>query len=123
MNLIPTEQAERAAKEYLESIQHENDGNLRHATDDFKAGISQANTLFAEKYLPVLGDAKKSNERLIALVEEIESTLFHHNHSVEGWHLNGNLEPMMNFVADFDMDAINEAKSTLSKLNELLNDK
>jgi len=63
---------------------------------------------------------KKENEQLRELVKElvntlenIEGTLFHHNHSIEGWHLNGDLEPIMNFVSDFNMDVIKQAKQLL----------
>lgn len=57
--------------------------------------------------------------RLIALVEDIESTLFHYNHSIDGWHLSGETEPIMNFVADFDMEALTEAKQTLQALTSV----
>jgi len=56
---------------------------------------------------------------LIALVEEIESTLFHHNHAIDGWHLSGETEPIMNFVANFNMEALTEAKALLQALTSV----
>ncbi len=50
---------------------------------------------------------------LIELIEDIDDTLFHYNYSIVGWHLNGEHEPIMNFVADFDMDILTKAKSLL----------
>lgn len=57
--------------------------------------------------------------KLVLLLEEIDSTLFHHNHSIDGWHLNGDLEPIMNFVNDMDLEPITEAKEILTKYNHL----
>ena len=57
-------------------------------------------------------------EKLIALVEDIDSTLFHHNYTIDGYHLNGNTEPIMNFVADFDMEALTEAKKAIQSLTQ-----
>ena len=60
-----------------------------------------------------------SLSKLVLLLEEIDSTLFHHNHSIDGWHLNGDLEPIMNFVNDMDLEPITEAKELLTKHNHL----
>lgn len=54
--------------------------------------------------------------RLLCLVTDIDSTLFHHNHSVDGWHLNGDLEPIMNFVAEMDMQAIPDTSDYLESI-------
>lgn len=55
-------------------------------------------------------------ERLTATLTDIDRTLFHHNHSVVGWHLNGDLEPIMNFVSDFDMDSLSESSKLIEKV-------
>lgn len=60
-----------------------------------------------------------SLSKLVLLLEEIDSTLFHHNHSIDGWHLNGDLEPIMNFVNDMDLEPITKAKELLTKHNHL----
>lgn len=60
-----------------------------------------------------------SLSKLVLLLEEIDSTLFHHNHSIDGWHLNGDLEPIMNFVNDMDLEPIAKAKEILTKHNHL----
>ena len=64
-------------------------------------------------------DLVDSLSKLVLLLEEIDSTLFHHNHSIDGWHLNGDLEPIMNFVNDMDLEPITEAKELLTKYNHL----
>lgn len=56
---------------------------------------------------------RKALRELVELVEDIDDTLFQHNYSIVGWHLNGEQEPIMNFVADFDMDILTKAKSLL----------
>lgn len=60
-----------------------------------------------------------SLSKLVLLLEEIDSTLFRHNHSIDGWHLNGDLEPIMNFVNDMDLEPITEAKELLTKYKHL----
>jgi hypothetical protein len=58
-------------------------------------------------------------KRTVDLLNDINSTLFHHNHSVDGWHLNGDLEPIMNFVAEMDIEAISEAEKLIKQATEL----
>ena len=57
---------------------------------------------------------KKQVEELSNVLIDIDNTLFHHNYSVDGYHLNGEKEPIMNFVADFDMNVIRD-KQQLNK--------
>ena len=54
-------------------------------------------------------------KRLTDLVDDIDRTLFHYNISVLGYHLNDEDEPIMNFYADFDMNAFQQAKELLKK--------
>lgn len=54
-------------------------------------------------------------ERASKLLKEIDDTLFHHNHDIVGWHLNGDVEPIMNFVATYDMEAIEEIEQLIAK--------
>lgn len=53
--------------------------------------------------------------KVIDVVNQIDKTLFHFNHEVSGFHLNGDNEPIMNFVEDFDMDCIKLAEEILSR--------
>jgi hypothetical protein len=55
-------------------------------------------------------------KRLLAFVEDVDNTLFHHNHAVVGYHLNGDHEPIMDFVTDMDYEAINAARETIKRL-------
>lgn len=54
-------------------------------------------------------------DRLASALEDIQRTLAHHNHSVTGFHLNGNEEPIMNFFNDIDMSSIEDAKLLITK--------
>jgi hypothetical protein len=58
-------------------------------------------------------------KRLTSLINDIDQTLFQHNHKIEGWHLNGDLEPIMNFVALLDMNSVSEAKNLIKSATEL----
>ncbi|HAY3553793.1 MULTISPECIES: hypothetical protein [Weeksellaceae] len=57
-------------------------------------------------------------KKLTSLLNDIDSTLFHHNHSVNGWHLNGDSEPIMNFVAEMDMECLSEAEQLIKEATE-----
>lgn len=57
--------------------------------------------------------------RTVNLLKDIDSTLFHHNHSINGWHLNGDFEPIMNFVSEMDIDAISDADQLIKEATEL----
>jgi hypothetical protein len=57
-------------------------------------------------------------ERTTDLLNNINSTLFHYNHSIDGWHQNGDLEPIMNFVADMDINAIADSEQLIKKVKD-----
>jgi hypothetical protein len=57
-------------------------------------------------------------ERTTELLNNINSTLFHYNHSIDGWHQNGDLEPIMNFVADMDINAILDSEQLIKKVKD-----
>lgn len=57
--------------------------------------------------------------RLVSTLEDIQSTLSHHNLSIVGYHLNGNEEPIMNFFSDIDMSSIDDAKLLIESATNL----
>ena len=59
-------------------------------------------------------------KQCVSLLTDTDSTLFKHDLSIDGYHLNGNLEPIMNFVAYFDMDAIASSDQTIMNIEKIL---
>lgn len=61
-------------------------------------------------------ELREALKEIITMFEDLDGVLFHHNHSVVGWHLNGDHEPIMNFVADYvDYEEIEKAKQLLKE--------
>ncbi len=63
-------------------------------------------------------ESKELLKRMVGLVGDFDSTLFDDNHAVVGWHLNGDHEPVMNFVNECDMEAFHESKIWLKEQEE-----
>lgn len=61
---------------------------------------------------PDLLEALKKCRNEIALIRD---ALDHNNLSVDGWHLNGDLEPIQNFWADIPDDGLNSADAAIAK--------
>lgn len=96
--------------EFIEAQQKE----IERLKDENK---SLNSNVFAIEYLKQkikIAQLKKQVEELSNVLIDIDNTLFHHNYSVDGYHLNGEKEPIMNFVADFDMNVIRD-KQQLNK--------
>ena len=87
--------------------------DLRKA--DYSFEVAEANAKLISKAPEMLEMLKK----LTSLLNDIDSTLFHHNHSVNGWHLNGDSEPIMNFVAEMDMECLSAAEQLIKEATEL----
>ncbi len=65
-------------------------------------------------------ESKELLKRMVGLVDDFDSTLFDDNHTIVGWHLNGDHEPVMNFVNECDMEAFYESKIWLKEQEEQL---
>ncbi len=72
----------------------------------------------AKNFSNEVDELRGTLNELIELIEDIDDTLFHYNYSIVGWHLNGEHEPIMNFVADFNMSALTKAKELLKSMNK-----
>lgn len=88
---------------------------LIYDKDDIRCTSRAHDFVNAEAYRVENERLRKALKRALELLVDIDSTLFHHNHEVMGWHKNDAGEPIMNFVSDFDMDAIKEIESALSQ--------
>ena len=48
-------------------------------------------------------------------IQDLDSALNHKNHSVAGWHLNGELEPVENFFNENDCGAVEKLTNAICK--------
>lgn len=91
-----------------------------------KDRVCMENIILAyDQMFETLNQYEKQLIKTTKVLADIDSTLFHYNHSVVGWHLNGDHEPMMNFVAELDMELLQENQSLIddkifSKNDEVL---
>lgn len=86
---------------------------------DYYGGYLIAESIFTKDDAEVIALVPEMTQTIIDLVdlfEDIDKTLFHHNHNIEGYHLNGDLEPIMNFVSNFDMEKVNKARQLIGKI-------
>jgi hypothetical protein len=105
-------------KEYLENARESFQKHIEIMKPSLysKDRVCMENIILA--YDQMFETLKQYELQLIKTTEtltDIDSTLFHHNHAVVGWHLNGDYEPMMNFVSDFNMEVLNENQSLIDE--------
>lgn len=53
--------------------------------------------------------------KVINVVNDIKNTLFDPNHEIANFHLNGDLEPIQNFIDEYDLDSVIFAEEILSR--------
>ena len=69
-----------------------------------------------EELLTQRDQLKKALETLLKQWNDLEGTLNHKNHSVFGWHMNDDGEPIENFFNDNDLNAVEKAEQALKSL-------